>query len=42
MSDYIEMIDNEGVDIVGNGLKDIYKIENYRGKTSISLKKEAE
>ena len=36
------MIDSEGVDLLKNGLRDIYKIENYRGKTSLSLKKEAE
>ena len=33
MSDYIEMIDSEGVDLVANGLNDLYKVENYRGKT---------
>ena len=33
MSDYIEMIDNEGVNLVVNGLNDFYKVENYRGVT---------
>ena len=33
MSDYIEMIDNEEVNLVVNGLNDLYKVENYRGVT---------
>ena len=33
MSDYIEMIDNEGVNLIVNGLNDLYKVENYRGVT---------